>query len=200
MRNRILAFGAHPDDVEFGCGGTLILLRSLGYDITIIDLTRGEKSIHGRNDEDAVKAAKLLGAERINLNFGDKNVKLEDEYQLKKIKELIEKYKPSLVFVPYYVDPHPDHVNTSRLVNKFTNPIYYYISHMENENWGVDISKVYKEKIKLLQCHEMQAKPEDWEWIENRNKESGDAVGSEKGELFHIEDKKDLPDLFKKIK
>jgi len=59
----ILAIGAHPDDVEFGCGGTLLLLKELGHKINIVDLTRGEKVSRGADKriEEAQRGSEVLG-------------------------------------------------------------------------------------------------------------------------------------------
>ena len=73
MKLDILAFGAHPDDVELGCSGTLAKEISLGKKVGIIDLTRGELGTRGTaqtRDEEATNAAKILGVSvRENLNF-----------------------------------------------------------------------------------------------------------------------------------
>ena len=71
----ILAFGAHPDDVELGCGGTLLKARALGYRTAVVDFTRGEMASRGtaeERDSEAAKSADLLGlTARRNLNLGD---------------------------------------------------------------------------------------------------------------------------------
>ena len=93
----ILAFGAHPDDVELGCGGTLAKEISLGKKVGIIDLTRGELGTRGsvetRNNESQV-ASKILGVSvRENLNFRD-GFFLNDEIHQMEVIKCIRKYKP----------------------------------------------------------------------------------------------------------
>ena len=96
----ILAFGAHPDDVELGCGGTILKEISNGKKVGIIDLTGGELGTRGnaeiRNSESET-AAKILGVTlRDNLNFKDGFFLNDQEHQLKVI-ECIRKYKPEIV-------------------------------------------------------------------------------------------------------
>ncbi|MCW9038082.1 PIG-L family deacetylase, partial [Altibacter sp.] len=75
MKLDILAIGAHPDDVELGCGATLAKEINNGKKVGILDLTRGELGTRGSaeiRDKEAGKAAKILGASvRLNLEFAD---------------------------------------------------------------------------------------------------------------------------------
>jgi bacillithiol biosynthesis deacetylase BshB1 len=117
----ILAFGAHPDDVELFAGGTMAKMAALGYSTGIIDMTRGELGTRGtpamRNRE-AQKAAKILGLRvRKNLELPDGSVTVTSATRLKVIHALRE-YRPSLVLTHHWEDKHPDHVNTSRLVEE----------------------------------------------------------------------------------
>ena len=73
MKLDILAFGAHPDDVEMGCGGTIVKSTSKGKKVGIVDLTRGELGTNGTveiRDKEAIEASKILGVSfRMNLEF-----------------------------------------------------------------------------------------------------------------------------------
>ena len=201
MNKNILAFGAHPDDVEFGCGGTLLLLKELGYKITIIDLTRGEKAKYGATERlrEAEKAGKILDVERKILNFEDKNISLSEEHK-KEVKETIEQYAPSIVFAPYFKDKHTDHVNTAKLVSKFfSRTIHYYISDVEDPNIGVDVTKTYKRKIEGLAGYVKQTRPGDVEWTDERHKSFGEKLSVEWGELFYIKNNIKLPRIFKRL-
>lgn len=198
----ILAFGAHPDDVEFGCAGTLILLKDLGYRIKIIDLTRGEKAKRGVSErlKEAEAARKIMGVEREVLNFGDKNISLSEEHK-NEVQRIIKEHKPYLVFAPYFIDKHTDHVNTAKLVSEaFDKTIYYFIHNVEKENLGVDVTNVYSKKIEALNAHESQIKPGDIEWTDERHKNYGKKLGVEWGELFYVKEKLNLPKIFKKLK
>jgi N-acetylglucosamine malate deacetylase 1 len=115
----ILAFGAHPDDVELFAGGTMAKMASLGYATGVADMTRGELGTRGTSalrKQEARKAADILGLKiRENLGLPDGNVVITQEARLKVIR-LLRKYRPRIVLTHHWDDKHPDHVNTSRLV------------------------------------------------------------------------------------
>lgn len=120
MKVDILAFGAHPDDVELGCSGTLAKEISLGKKIGIIDLTRGELGTRGsaqiRNKEAAL-AAKILGViARENLGFKDGFFVNDEQHQLEVI-QMIRKYRPEIVLCNAIQDRHIDHAKGSKLVS-----------------------------------------------------------------------------------
>ncbi len=120
MKLDILAFGAHPDDVELGCGGTIAKEIFLGKKVGIIDLTRGELGTRGSKeirDTEAKKAAKILGvAIRENLNMRDGFFVNDEKHQLEIIK-MIRKYKPEIVLCNAVDDRHIDHGKGSKLVS-----------------------------------------------------------------------------------
>lgn len=120
MKLDILAFGAHPDDVELGCSGTIAKEISLGKKVGIIDLTRGELGTRGsveiRNQE-AAAAAKILGVSvRENLDMRDGFFINDEAHQLKIIK-ILRKYKPEIVLCNAIDDRHIDHGKGSKLVS-----------------------------------------------------------------------------------
>lgn len=120
MKLDILAFGAHPDDVELGCSGTIAKEISLGKKVGIIDLTRGELGTRGtveiRNTE-AAKAAEILGVTvRENLDMRDGFFVNDEKHQLKVIK-MIRKYQPEVVLCNAIDDRHIDHGKGSKLVS-----------------------------------------------------------------------------------
>lgn len=120
MKLDILAFGAHPDDVELGCSGTIAKEISLGKKVGIIDLTRGELGTRGsveiRNSESA-KASQLLGVSvRENLDMRDGFFVNDEEHQLKIIR-MIRKYQPEIVLCNAVEDRHIDHGKGSKLVS-----------------------------------------------------------------------------------
>ena len=120
MKLDILAFGAHPDDVELGCSGTIAKEISLGKKVGIIDLTRGELGTRGTSqtrDEEAAEAAKILGVSvRKNLNFRDGFFINDETHQLEIIK-MIRKYQPEIVLCNAITDRHIDHGKGSKLVS-----------------------------------------------------------------------------------
>lgn len=120
MKLDILAFGAHPDDVELGCGGTIAKEVSLGKKAGIIDLTRGELGTRGSvaiRDYEANEAAKILGVSvRENLNMRDGFFVNDEKHQLEIIK-MIRKYQPEIVLCNAIDDRHIDHGKGSKLVS-----------------------------------------------------------------------------------
>lgn len=115
----ILAFGAHPDDVELGCGGTIAKEISLGKKVGIIDLTRGELGTRGSaqiRDQEATKAGEILGITiRENLKMRDGFFRNDEEHQMKII-QMIRKYRPEIVLCNAIDDRHIDHGKGARLV------------------------------------------------------------------------------------
>ena len=120
MKLDILAFGAHPDDVELGCAGTIAKEISLGKKVGIIDLTRGELGTRGsvaiRNAESAA-ATKILGVTvRENLEMRDGFFVNDEAHQLIIIK-ILRKYRPEIVLCNAIDDRHIDHGKGSKLVS-----------------------------------------------------------------------------------
>lgn len=120
MKLDILAFGAHPDDVELGCAGTILKEISLGKKVGIVDLTRGELGTRGTaitRDQEAAAAAKILGVHaRENLNMRDGFFVNDEKHQLEIIK-MIRKYQPEIVLCNAIEDRHIDHGKGSKLVS-----------------------------------------------------------------------------------
>ena len=120
MKLDILAFGAHPDDVELGCAGTILKEISLGKTVGIIDLTRGELGTRGSaaiRDSEANAAAKILGVSvRENLEMRDGFFVNDEKHQLEIIK-MIRKYQPEIVLCNAIDDRHIDHAKGSKLVS-----------------------------------------------------------------------------------
>jgi len=121
MKLDILAFGAHPDDVELGCGATLAKEIAAGKKVGIIDLTRGELGTRGTaetRDEESRAASKILGASlRLNMAFADGFFINDKSHQLEIIK-VIRKYQPEIVLCNAIYDRHIDHGKGSQLVSE----------------------------------------------------------------------------------
>ena len=119
MKLDILAFGAHPDDVEISAGGTLAMQQSLGYKCGIVDLTRGDLGTRGTpeiRDQEAMDAARELGIRvRENLGFRDGFYRNDEEHQIEVIR-MIRKYRPEIILANAPVDRHPDHGKGGELV------------------------------------------------------------------------------------
>ena len=121
MKVDILAFGAHPDDVELGCGGTISKAIQAGKTAAIIDLTRGELGTRGTaaiRAIEAANAAEILGIKiRENLNLPDCFILNSKESQLKVI-EKIRQYQPEIVLCNAIADRHIDHGKSNTLVRE----------------------------------------------------------------------------------
>lgn len=119
MKLDILAFAAHPDDIELACSGTLLKHIALGYKVGIIDLTRGELGSRGSaeiRDEESKKSTQILGIHaRENLGFRDGFFEI-DEAHLLKVVEMIRKYQPEIILANAVSDRHPDHKRAGDLV------------------------------------------------------------------------------------
>ncbi len=115
----VLAFGAHADDTELACGGTLIKLAGMGYRTGVVALTRGEMATRGSAETRArefANAAQVMGlAAHKMLDIPDGRIEATWENKLKIIAE-IRAHRPRIVIAPYWVDRHPDHENASQLV------------------------------------------------------------------------------------
>ncbi len=175
----ILAFGAHADDVEIGMAGTIAKYTLGGWSVGICDLTEAELSSNGTVQtryQEANEAGNIIGIQvRENLRLPDRGLFKNDE-SIRKIACLIRKYRPSIVFIPYEKDRHPDHGNCTTLVeegifsagikkyevneslaqHKVSQVFYYFINGFHSPSFCVDISETIEIKIKSLQAYESQ--------------------------------------------
>jgi bacillithiol biosynthesis deacetylase BshB1 len=120
MKLDILAVGAHPDDIELCCAGTLASLRARGYRTGIIDLTEGELGTRGTRAirlKEASAAAKILGCVRENLGLPDGGIDTGRESILKLIR-CYRKYRPEILLIPHAQERHPDHVHAHHLARE----------------------------------------------------------------------------------
>jgi N-acetylglucosamine malate deacetylase 1 len=122
MNNKIdiLAFGAHPDDVELSASGTLLKHISQGKKVVIVDLTQGELGSRGTIEtryQEANVASQIIGLEdRVNLKMED-GFFTHSQENLMKIVEQIRRFKPEIVLANAIEDRHPDHAKGSKLVS-----------------------------------------------------------------------------------
>jgi bacillithiol biosynthesis deacetylase BshB1 len=173
----VLAFGAHPDDVELGCGGTLAALRRRGYRIGICDLTRGEAGTRGSAEErarEAVRAAEILGAAfRATLDLGDGGLRTDRAAELE-IVAVVRTARPRLAFAPWTEGRHPDHVRASRLVtdaawysglralgtdrpaHRPQQILYYRSSPVGQPAFLVDVTEVFETKLAAIRAYRSQ--------------------------------------------
>ncbi len=186
MHLDILAFGAHPDDVEIGIGGVLIKHAHKGYRCGIVDLTAGEAASSGTPEtrrKEALAAAEIMGmVTRDCLGLPDARLQVNPE-SLRPVIEIIRRYRPQVVIAPYRKDRHPDHQAASRLVREGAHlaglgryeadgephrpPVYleYFLSVFEEPSFIVDISEYYEMKLGAIAAHQSQfGVPADTDW------------------------------------
>ena len=177
MQLDAVAFGAHPDDIELFCGGTLIKLGSQGRKIGVISLTKGELGTRGSPEirsqefQEAATVLKVFTHKMLDIPDGDVAVNWENK--LKIIRE-IRTYQPAVVFAPYWKDRHPDHENTSNLVREAAflsglkkietdqqahrpyKVIYYPCWFEFKPSFVVNITECHDQKIKAIQAYRSQ--------------------------------------------
>jgi len=196
----IIAFGAHPDDIEFGCGGILAKAAAHGYSMLLVDLTSGEKGTNGTPElrrQEALSAAKIIGAERLFLDFAD--CEIIDSYQGRlKLVSILRKYKPRLVLAPsdQEVQNHPDHIASAKLIRhacryaRFAKilpelPIHriegilHYLSHSgTHADFLIDISENVEAWKEMMICHQSQLKTLPYnEWVLRGSSYLGGLIG-----------------------
>ncbi|MGX1981943.1 bacillithiol biosynthesis deacetylase BshB1 [Thermolongibacillus altinsuensis] len=178
-RLHMLAFGAHPDDVEIGMGGTIAKYAKKGYKIGICDLTLAELSSNGTvetRQKEAKRAADILQVHtRLQLRFPDRGLERKEEY-IRQLVTVIRTYRPKLVFAPYWVDRHPDHGHCAKLVEEAVfsaairryedeqhlpahrvDALYFYmINGFHRPSFVVDISETIEQKLASLRAYESQ--------------------------------------------
>lgn len=175
----ILAFGAHADDVEIGMGGTIAKYSEKGLITGICDLTEAELSSNGTVElrkKEAEKASKVLGVTyRENLHFPDRGLFLQED-MIRKVADIIRKYKPETVFAPYFEDRHPDHGNCGRIVeeavfsagiknyktlensepHRVKNIYFFMINGFHKPDFVIDITKHMEKKKLSLEAYVSQ--------------------------------------------
>jgi len=162
----ILAIGAHPDDIEAGCGGMLKALASLGYKVYGVVLTDGERGGDGKKRlKEAGASAKILGLEKVffehledgKLSFDIDTITILDKY--------ITEFKPQKVFTHSRNDRHQDHINCSdatiAAARKGVKDILMYEVYGSTKpsfmpHYIMDISETMKYKLKALKKHKSQ--------------------------------------------
>ena len=178
----VLVFAAHPDDAELAMGGTIARFANDGFGVGIVDLTRGEMGTRGNADsrqKEALEAAKILKTSiRENLLLPDGDIEISND-NIRKVVMLMRKYKPKIVFAPYFSDRHPDHINASKLIKRamFVSGLekittseseiaqrayrpaklfYYMQTYTFEPSFIVDISNFFETKMKSVWAYSTQ--------------------------------------------
>src|SRR5271163_2272031 len=175
-----LVIAPHPDDAELGVGGTILLLRSQGSRVGVLDLTSGEPTPHGsleirKRETDA--ATTILGLDwRGNLGLPNRSLVADLEAR-RKLAVTLRELKPRVLLAPFWEDAHPDHVAASTLVDaarfwaklsKTDLPaaphypqkiVYFFSIHLRlhaRPSFVLDISAHHDDKLRAVACYESQ--------------------------------------------
>lgn len=173
----VLAFSAHPDDIELAAAGTLIKLTKQGYAVGVADMTRGELGTRGTREirqEEAREAGRLMGLKaRECLDIPDGSVTVTRENHMKVIR-LLRRYRPNIVINHYWKARHPDHMATSAIVTEACylsglakidtqqerfrplRILYHQIHYDVVPSFVVDVSKEIEQKWKVVRAHKSQ--------------------------------------------
>jgi bacillithiol biosynthesis deacetylase BshB1 len=173
----IVAFAAHPDDVELTCGGTLALAAEQGWKAGACDFTRGELSTRGTPEvraREAEEAAKVLGLScRVNLGLPDGHLRDTDEAR-QLVVRVIRLMRPRVVIAPQLADHHADHIAVGEIVSRSLylagvaryapgeepwRPhvlLHYVGGQAVVPSLIVDISSVHEKRMRAIRCHASQ--------------------------------------------
>ncbi len=173
----IVAFTAHPDDVELNCAGTLALAVKSGRTAGVVDFCRGELGTRGTpeiRDAEAAAAAKALGLTcRINLELGDGHLRDNDETR-RLVVEVLRRMRPRVVIAPPLVDHHPDHVAVGEILSRTVylagvakyapggeplrpHALLHYVgSQIVTPKIVVDVTPVWQERMDATLCFRSQ--------------------------------------------
>lgn len=200
LQLNIVCVGAHPDDPESGCGGTLARYAEAGHSVTIIYLTRGERGIKGKSNDEAARirtteserACRILGAKPVFAGQIDGATEI-NEARTREMRQLITNAKPHILFTQWPIDTHPDHQVASLLTTrayfaaapKFALYFYEVNAGSQTRNFTptdyVDITATREKKKAALFAHQSQDGEEIYrthhEVMENfRGREAGVAA------------------------
>lgn len=161
-KKNILVISPHPDDMEFGCGGTVYRFSKKGYRIFLYVATGGEYGgdLKTRRSEQE-RSARIMGARVIWGVFKDTEVFLKRE-AINEVEGVIKKVDPFLIFVNFYKDTHQDHVAISKATitaARYINNLLFYETPTSIDfipNIYFDIGDVIEQKKKLLLSHYSQ--------------------------------------------
>jgi bacillithiol biosynthesis deacetylase BshB1 len=180
-RTDVMVFGAHPDDIEIGCGGTIIKMTDAGRRVVLVDLVRGELGTRGSAEiraREAERGTEILGAHaRENLELEDGHIRITREGRTR-VARAIRQWKPATVLLPYWEDRHPDHSHASRLVyegtflaglsrfdtgqerHRPTRLIYYMGWYEFDPTFIVDITDQFERKMEAIYAYSTQFHPD----------------------------------------
>lgn len=200
---KVLIIGAHPDDPETMCGGTMIKLRKMGIEVVAVYFTGGEAGIHDKSHEEArsirtaeaKKACEVMGVRPIFMTQTDGNTEVNKE-RYAEMKALIEAEQPDMVITHWPIDSHRDHRVCSIIVydawrqTGYNFDLYYgeVMTGLQTQNFSpnlwVDITEEHDQKVKAYYCHESQDMPVVQEWHDAMEIMRGMECHAKYGEAF----------------
>jgi LmbE family N-acetylglucosaminyl deacetylase len=206
-KRNVLAVGAHADDVEIGCGGAVAKHVKKGDNVIILIMAESSYTDYNGNvlrsveegTEEEKNAAKILGAELINIGFKTKSVPYSSE-SIEAINRIIDIHGINTIYTHWYHDTHQDHKRTTQSVlsaGRYVSNILMYEpeypagrSYLGFRNqYYVDIASTFEMKMDALKCHESQVKKYGdafLEAVEARAKHRGYEIRSKYAECFEI--------------
>lgn len=207
-KRNVLAVGAHADDVEIGCGGTMALHTKRGDNVILLIMAESSYTYYDgtilRTKEEGVLeeeiAAKILGVEKlINLGFKTKEVPYSAE-SIEAINEVIDKYNIDIIYTHWYHDTHQDHRRTTQAVlsaGRYVKNILMYEpeypagrSYLGFRNqYYMDITSTFEIKMEALKQHKSQVKKygnDFLEAVEARARHRGYEIGNKYAECFEV--------------
>lgn len=160
MKLDILAFAAHPDDIELCCSGTLMKQIDAGFKVGIVDLTQGEMGSRGSVDiryAEAAKSSELMGLHaRTNLKMADGLFEINEANKML-IVEQIRRFRPKIVLANALFDRHPDHGRAGQLVSEAC--FLAGLVKIETE-WDGVAQEVYRPEVVYHYIQDFYIKPE----------------------------------------
>jgi len=173
---RILALGAHPDDIEYGCGGLLLMAVAASHEVFLNVMTKGDLNPRVNRRAEQEKAAKFLGAKKLFWG-GFKDTELEACRELiVAIENILDQVKPDMVLVNYPDDAHQDHVALARCTVtacRYIKRVLFYHDYTTLDFFPdtfVDITAFLEKKKQLLAFHQSQVQkkyPTGLDMLEN---------------------------------
>lgn len=198
--DRVVAFGAHPDDVEIGVGGTLAKCAARGAEVTILVLTSFPDNVEDARWGEAERAAAALGADLELLDVPAEERSF-DRALVNRLDDLLDWYDPDAVFTHWLHDSHQDHVALTRGVlaatRKNRRSVYMYepmtpggiVAESFDPQLYVDVSGTVDRKFAALRAHESQVAKHGDDWldgIEGRSRFRGFQIGTTHAEAFEV--------------
>lgn len=176
---KVLIIGAHPDDPETMCGGTMLKLKAMGAEVVSVYLTSGEAGIQGKSHEEArsirqaeaLKACETMGIRSIFLTQIDGNAEVNKQ-RYAEMKALIQQEQPDMVITHWPIDSHRDHRVCAVLVydawrqTGYSFDLYYgeVMTGLQTQNFSptlwVDITDYHNQKLQAYYCHKSQGMEE----------------------------------------